>query len=217
MSQIGLPFDWGAQAGGEGGFLPGEANALALRLVEGWREWPVPVAVVSGPPRSGKSALGRYFVHMSGGSLIDDLPSGEEEALFHAWNRARDSGVPLLLLSRQAPAQWTVSLPDLRSRLAAVPHVRLAEPDHDLVRALIEQGLARAGTGFAPDAPEWIARRIERSYANVAAVLARLNQASLSSSRKISVPFAKEALHAAGFLPIVFGDPPSAPDEAGKD
>lgn len=217
MSQIGLPFDWGASGGGGGALLHGEANALAVRLVEGWREWPVPVAVVSGPPRSGKSLLGREFRRFSGGHLIDDAQGMADEALFHAWNRALDTGVPLLMLAREGPERWTVSLPDLRSRLAAVPHVRIAEPDHELVRSLVEQGLAAAGTAFAPDAPEWIARRVERSYANVAAIIARLNHASLSSNRKISVSFAKETLQAAGFLAIVFGDPPLAPRGAEEE
>lgn len=205
MSQIGLPFDW-TGPGNLDAFLPGECNAQALSHIEMWRVWPVPVSALSGPPRSGRSLLAQRFARLSGGTVIDPAQGIADEILFHAWNRALDSGVPLLLVGHAAPAEWTVRLPDLASRLAAVPHVRIAEPDDALVEVLVGTGLARAGTAFAPDVPGWIARRVERSYAAVAAVLDLLNRSSVSSSRKISVPYAKDILEKAGFLPILFDD-----------
>ncbi len=201
MSQIGLPFDWQEQ-GGQGQFISGEANRLALAHIERWREWPIPISVLSGPPLSGKSTLGRHFKAISGGVMIDNANRQPQDMLFHRWNVARDSGAPLLLIAREAPEHWTISLPDLKSRLAAVPHVRIEEPDDMLMRALIETGLARAGSAYALDVPEWIARRIERSYGAVAAVLDTLNRASIASSRKISIPSAKEALQNCHLLPI---------------
>ena len=211
MSQIGLPFEWAGQAQA-GQFLLSEANRLAVKHLENWRDWPVPVSVLSGPHRSGKSLAGRYFEQISGGNVIDDADRQNNQQLFHAWNMARDSGTPLLLIARERPEQWVVALPDLRSRLAAAPHVRIEEPDDALVRALIETGLARAGSAYAADFPEWLVRRIERSYAAVALVLDALNRLSLASGRKISIPMAKEALQREAFLPIVKLD--SSPNEA---
>lgn len=205
MSQIGLPFDWQEQ-GGQGQFIPGEANQLALAHIERWREWPIPISVLSGPPLSGKTTLGRHFETISGGSVIDNANRQPQDMLFHKWNVARDSGVPLLLIAREASEHWTVSLPDLKSRLAAVPHVRIEEPDDALMRALIETGLARAGSAYAADVPEWIARRLERSYAAVASALNTLNRASIASSRKISIASAKEMLLNCHISPIVGED-----------
>lgn len=205
MSQIGLPFDW-QEHGGHGQFISGEANRLALAHIERWREWPIPISVLSGPPFSGKSTLGRYFEAISGGSVIDDANRQPQDTLFHQWNVARDSGVPLLLLAREAPEHWAVSLPDLQSRLAAVPHVSIEEPDDALMRALIETGLARAGSAYASDVPEWLARRLERSYAAVAFALEALNRASIASSRKISIASAKEMLLNCHISPIVGED-----------
>ncbi|RXR31044.1 HdaA/DnaA family protein [Sphingobium fluviale] len=193
MSQIGLPFDWQEQ-GGQGQFIAGEANRIALAHIESWRSWPIPISILSGPPRSGKTALARHFATISGGVVIDEANRQPNEALFHQWNIARDSGVPLLLIAREAPELWTVALPDLRSRLAAAPHVRIEEPDDALMLALIETGLAQAGSAYAPDVPEWLSRRIERSYAALAAALDQLNRASLAAARKISIASAKEAL-----------------------
>ncbi|MDQ4419610.1 chromosomal replication initiator DnaA [Sphingobium sp. DEHP117] len=201
MSQIGLPFDWQEQ-GGQGQFIVGDANRLALDHIERWRDWPIPISILSGPPRSGKSALGRHFAGLSGGVVMDDANRQPNETLFHQWNIARDTGVPLLLIAREAPELWTVALPDLRSRLAAAPHVRIAEPDDALMLSLIETGLAAAGSAYAPDVPEWLARRIERSYAALASTLDVLNRASLASARKISVASAKEALQNSHLFPI---------------
>lgn len=208
MRQISLPFDWsGGQ--GDGDFLASEANALAVRHLDNWRAWPVMTSVLTGPPLSGRSTLGRHFAQMSGGELIDDAEGADEHRLFHAWNRAQTDGVPLLLIGHSAPMLWTIALPDLRSRLAAVPHVAIVEPDEALAHALIERQLSRAGAPFVAELPDWLLRRIERTYGAIAAVTRLLNEAALSSGRKISVAMAKEALQNAGILPILPPEPNS--------
>lgn len=209
MTQFSLPFDW-AGRGGEQDFLVSEANAIAVRHLEGWADWPVQTSVLSGPHRSGRSTLGRLFAQMSGGDVIDDAEGQEDEALFHAWNRAQLDRRPLLLIALRPPQHWTIALPDLRSRLSAAPHVAICEPDEVLAMALVERGLTQAGTDWSPDLPEWLHRRIERSYATISGVVDCLNAASLSAGRKISVPLARETLQQAGFLPILHSDPASS-------
>ncbi|WP_030540143.1 chromosomal replication initiator protein DnaA [Sphingobium sp. DC-2] len=206
MTQISLPFDWPGQ-GTDDDYLVSEANRIAVRHLEGWRDWPLAVSVLGGPPRSGRSLLGRRFAGLSGGTVIDDAQGQDERLLFNAWNDAQTSRRPLLLIGRDRPAQWQVALPDLRSRLAAAPFVFIAEPDEALARALIERAFVRMGTPYAADLPDWLLRRIERSYAAIAGVTRILNEAALSSGRKISVAMAKEALQGSGFLPIVADDP----------
>lgn len=212
MSQISLPFDWhGAASGGD--FLVSDANAQAVAHLERWRGWPLSVSVLTGPPLSGRSTLARHFAQMSGGNVIDDAQGQDEHGLFHAWNEAQTSHRPLLMIGHAPPASWTVALPDLRSRLAAVPHVAIAEPDEALARALIERQLGAAGARFAADLPDWLLRRIERSYGAIAAVTRLLDRAALSSGRKISVAMAKDCLQGAGFLPIIASDPSLDPCE----
>ncbi|EZP73366.1 Chromosomal replication initiator protein DnaA [Sphingomonas paucimobilis] len=206
MTQISLPFDWPGQ-GTDDDYLVSEANRIAVRHLEVWRDWPLAVSVLGGPPRSGRSLLGRRFAGLSGGTVIDDAQGQDERLLFNAWNDAQTSRRPLLLIGRDPPAQWQVALPDLRSRLAAAPFVFIAEPDEALARALIERAFVRMGTPYAADLPDWLLRRIERSYAAIAGVTRILNEAALSSGRKISVAMTKEALQGSGFLPIVADDP----------
>lgn len=210
MSQISLPLEWDGNARGDD-FLVSEANRIAVAHLERWRDWPLSVSILTGPPRSGRSMLARHFARMSGGGVIDDVQGAgatiEEHGLFHAWNEAQTQRRPLLIVGRGAPAAWTVALPDLRSRLAAAPHVAIAEPDEALARALICRAFDRAGAGYAADLPDWLLRRVERSYGAIEAVTRLLDRAALSQGRKISVAMAKEALHSAGLLPIVPPDP----------
>lgn len=206
MSQISLPFDWHGGAGA-GDFLVSDANRLAVAHLERWRDWPLSVSVLTGPPLSGRSTLAWHFAQMSGGEIIDDAQGQDEHRLFHAWNEAQTERRPLLMIGRTAPANWTVALPDLRSRLAAAPHVAIEEPDEGLARALICRAFDLAGANYAPDVPDWLLRRVEHRYGAIAEVTQLLDRAALSSGRKISVAMAKEALQSAGFLPIVPPDP----------
>lgn len=205
MSQISLPFEWPGR-GADEDFLVSDANRIAVRHLEGWRDWPLSVSVLTGPPLSGRSLLGRRFAAMSGGAVMDDAEGQDERLLFNAWNEAQTTHRPLLMIGETAPASWPVALPDLRSRLAAVPHVAIAQPDEPLARALVERALSRAGASYAADFPDWLIRRIERSYDAIVAVTRLLDEAALSSGRKISIAMAKEALQGAGFLPIVDPD-----------
>ena len=205
MSQISLPFDWHGTVRDD--FLVSEANRIAVSHLENWQNWPLSVGVLTGPPRSGRSTLARHFARISGGTVIDDAQEQDDHHLFHAWNEAQTSRKPLLMVGRSAPGGWPVSLPDLRSRLAAVPHVAIEEPDEALARALIQQQFDLVGAGYSADLPDWLLRRIERRYKVIADVTRLLDQAALSSGRKISLPMAKEALQSAGYLPIVPPDP----------
>lgn len=204
MTQISLPLEWPGEAG-DGDFLLSEANRIAALHLERWRDWPLSVSVLTGPPRSGRSTLGRHFARASGGSVIDDAQGRDEHALFHAWNAAQTERRPLLLIGDDPPAQWRVALPDLRSRLAAAPHVAIAQPDEALAQALVERQLARVGAPYALDLPSWLVRRMERSYGAIDAATRLLDRVALSSGRKISVAMAKETLQGAGMLPASHG------------
>jgi len=195
--QLALPLSWDGGST-DRAFLLSDANARVVRHLDHWTVWPVRTSVLVGPHRSGKSTLARHFARNSGGRVSDDADRANEVDIFHAWNDAQHDNVPLLLVSQLPPAQWAVALPDLRSRLSAAPVVTLDEPDDMLALALIEAHLAHVGIAYAPDLPSYLHRRIERSYAAIAAVLDALVAASLASGRRLSVPVAKEALHFAG-------------------
>lgn len=194
MTQIALPLAYRA-GDGERDFFVSEANAHAVRHLESWPAWPLPVTLLTGPAGSGKSHLGRIFGRQTGGNVLDDLDSvRDEEALFHAWNAAKAGQGPLLLIARTPPRDWGVRLPDLASRLGATPQVGIAAPDDALLAAVMAKQFRDRGLKVGPDVVAYVLARIERSFAAVADIVERLDAASLAQTRAITVPLARELL-----------------------
>lgn len=192
MNQIALPLGWPAEQQGE--FLVVDSNARAVRMLEHWATWPVRTALLAGPPKSGRSLLGRIFAARSGGSVIDDAETVAEEELFHAWNRAQEERRPLLLIAAALPPHWQVGLPDLRSRLAASPAAAIGAPEDTLIAALFERGFARRHLDARPDLITWLTARTERSHTAVIDTIDRLDRAALAGRRRLTIPLARETL-----------------------
>jgi chromosomal replication initiation ATPase DnaA len=199
VNQIALPLDWPV-ADRDEDFLVSEANRIAFEHFKRWSLWPVMATLLTGPRKSGRSLLGRIVTRKTGGRLFDNAESHDEEALFHAWNEAQEKRRPLLLIADSPPPAWEVKLPDLRSRLAATPHVRIEEPDDPLLADLIAKLLADRGVVTPPEVTEFIIPRIERSYVAVEQVVDAVDRAMLSQHRWMTVPMARKALVEAGLI-----------------
>ena len=198
--QFALPLDWSAGGAGDGPLIVGTSNADAVRYLRHVATWPVRTAVLTGPRGSGRSLIGRLFARETGGRVIDGPRSVSEEEIFHAWNAAQSSGAPLLIIADAPPADWAIALPDLRSRLAAVPVLTIGEPDDCLARDLIEALFAQRGIAIAPEVPSYIVPRMERSYAMIHRVVAALDAASLEKGRAISIRLTRETLLSQGLI-----------------
>lgn len=117
-----------------------------------------------------------------------------QEALFHLFNRLRDSGRRLLLSADAAPRELPLTLADLRSRLSQALVFQLRElSDEDKLRALQLRAFRR-GLQMSEEAGRFILTRSGRSMNELFEVLERLDQASLQAQRKLTIPFLKEVL-----------------------
>lgn len=117
-----------------------------------------------------------------------------QEALFHLFNRLRDSGRRLLLSADAAPRELPLTLADLRSRLSQALVFQLRElSDEDKLRALQLRAFRR-GLQMSEEAGRFILTRSGRSMNELFDVLERLDQASLQAQRKLTIPFLKEVL-----------------------
>lgn len=199
MTQIGLPLDWPEDERGDR-FILSAANAAVARHLEHWALWAVPVTILTGPRKSGRSLIGRLFAAKTGGRLIDDAWAVPEETIFHAWNAAMQARRPLLIVADAAPPEWQVALPDLASRLTATPRAAILPPDDALIAALIERGLARRGLFAPPRVVEWLTRRVERSYVGALGAVEALDRVALSRARPLTLAIAREAL---GGAPVI--------------
>lgn len=199
VDQIALPLNWPV-ADRDEDFLISDANRAAFEHLKRWSMWPVAATLLTGPRKSGRSLLGHIFVRKTGGRLFDNAESHEEEALFHAWNEAQEKRRPLLIVADAPPPQWEIALPDLRSRMAATPHIELGEPDDILLGNLIVKLLGDRGIATPPDLAEYLVPRIERSYVAVQRIVDILDWAVLSHHRRMTVPMARSALMEAGMI-----------------
>lgn len=200
MSQMALPLARPDDGRGAG-FLVTASNASAARMVEDWGRWPVRAALLTGPRRSGRSLLAATFVRASGGTAIDDADRVAEDALFHAWNAAQESGRPLLIVAAAAPPVWAVALPDLATRLAASPHAAIGAPDDVLARALLVRHFEARGLAAPVDLIDWLLARTERSHAALDDIVSHLDRLSLERRRPLSIPLARTSLIEAGLMP----------------
>ncbi len=117
-----------------------------------------------------------------------------EEALFHLFNRLRDSGRRLLLSAAASPRELPVQLPDLQSRLTLALVFQLqALSDEDKLRAL-QLRASRRGLHLTDEVGRFILTRGTRSMSALFELLERLDQASLQAQRKLTIPFLKETL-----------------------
>lgn len=175
-SQLALPLSGDASQPAR--IVLGAANEAAAKALAEPAGWPFRTAVLEGPPRSGKSLLGRWFagVHPSA-QVLDDVDALPEAEVFHAWNRAQESGAPLLLIRRAGG--WNIALPDLRSRLAAALHLAIGEPDDALLAALLEAHAERRRLVLDEGAATYLLPRIERSFAAVEGIVAEIDRLSL--------------------------------------
>jgi len=130
---------------------------------------------------------------------IDDLQYAAgsapwEQALFHLYNRLRERGRPLLMSADQGPQSIGVQLPDLKSRLAwdLVFHLHPLD-EVSLIRALQQRAQARM-FDFPDEVLDYLVKRLSRDTRYLFGLLDRLDQASLASKKKITIPFVKEVL-----------------------
>jgi hypothetical protein len=209
MTQLRLPLERPPGARSDE-FLVGEANAKVVHYLEHWGTWPVMAALLVGPRKSGRSMLARMFVRQAHGEMIDDADRGPETTIFHAWNLAQAERRPLLIVADAPPPEWQVRLPDLKSRLAATPVLRIEEPDDTLFAAILRDQFDRRELDVREDAVAWIVKRVERSYISLQRIVDTVDQAAIErDTRRVSIPLARPALQGAGLLVQSRGEAPS--------
>lgn len=199
--QIALPLDW-PQSAGDSRLILSDANRAAFEHFHRWSLWPVKATILTGPPRSGRTLLARSFVERVGGRLFDDAERRveEEEALFHAWNDAQDSGRPLVIIADQAPPMWSVKLADLRTRLAVTPVISIGLPDDALFSALIQTYFADRGLHIPADALRFMADRLQRDYWTAERAVEAVDRLVLSERARLSLPTVRRALSEARMI-----------------
>ena len=191
------------------------ANADAARLVDAWPAWPGRVLALVGPEGAGKTHLAMTWANRTGAVLpnpkapadlvnlpgqtvlIENADSAVSDvSLFHLINMAAQHGGGLLLTARTPPREWPAALPDLRSRLNAMPVAVLSEPDDQILMGVFRKLFRERNIRPTDDTYPYLLRRMERSVAEAKRLVKQLDEAADSLQRPVSRALAKEVLEA---------------------
>ena len=117
-----------------------------------------------------------------------------EHALFHCYNRVISCRHKMIVAAHCSPAQLTIQLPDLKSRLAA-GSVYKVEPldDEDKIVALKARA-ALHGVEMTDEVAKYLLNHSERNAKSLFNALTRLEKENLSHHRRLTIPFLKEVL-----------------------
>ena len=213
-----LAFDLGKREGyARDDFFPSASNAAALAMVDAWPDWPGGRLMIIGPQGAGKSHLTHIWAAQSGAQImaapdlaqadlpalaagvrvaVEDahaLPPQAEAALFHLHNLLSNAG-HLLITARSPARDWGLILPDLKSRMQAMPIAQLTAPDTALIGAVLVKLFADRQISVPPNLIGYLALRIERSMDAARDIVAALDRAALAQGRAVTRSLAADLL-----------------------
>jgi chromosomal replication initiation ATPase DnaA len=197
-----------------------EANRDAARLLTDWRAWPGGALALVGPRGAGKTHLALAWVvevgarqvsptasaddaaaifrDADGRVFIDDADVEPDEAmLWRILDLVRAEGGAVLLAGSDAPSMWGPSIPDLRSRLAALAVARLQEPDEALMEVVLRRICREQFIHLSDDAARYLARRLPRTFAAARQLAAVIDTSLVKGAKPVTLPAARKALERA--------------------
>ncbi|MFO7592775.1 MAG: DnaA regulatory inactivator Hda [Pseudomonadota bacterium] len=130
---------------------------------------------------------------------LDDLQgvvgdSDWEQALFHLYNRLRESGNRLIAAATAPPAGLQVRLADLISRLGWGPVYQMHPLSDEEKGVALQQRAAIRGMDMPQEVAAYLLSRASRDTHALFDLLDRLDEVSLAAQRKLTIPFVREII-----------------------
>jgi chromosomal replication initiation ATPase DnaA len=152
-------------------------------------------SLVEGADLEGKSVADLAALSAASAAIVvEHAERAPDRALFHLYNLMRERRGHLLLISETPPARWRIALPDLASRLRAVPAVAVAPPDDELLGSIILKQLADRQLHAAAGVVHYLVSHMERSGEAARRVVAALDRRALAERREIDRRLAADVL-----------------------
>jgi chromosomal replication initiation ATPase DnaA len=212
-----LTLDLGHRAAfGRDDFLVTPSNAAAVALVDQWPHWPSHAAVIVGAAGSGKTHLalvwqkqaqakfapaagfGREDVPQileSGAVVIDNLQDGQlaETTVFHLLNHAQQTKSSILFTATHWPLPELV-LPDLKSRLSALPVAVVLQPDDALLRGVLVKQFNDRQIAVDEALVSFLVTRMPRSLEVARQLVERIDIEAMEQRASVTRAFASKVL-----------------------
>ncbi len=195
------------------------ATALALAAMDAWQDWPSGRMLLIGPAGAGKTHLAQIWAAQAqaaviaaadldkadlpalaatGAVVVEDahtLPASAAPALFHLHNMLQGAG-HLLITAACPPRDWPITLPDLVSRMQAMPATRLDAPGDALLTAVLVKLFADRQIAVPASLIGYLTRRMDRSLHAARLLVATLDATALAQGRPITRALAADVMGA---------------------
>lgn len=216
MKQLILPFDQ-PPAFDAKDFIVSSSNEEAYLWLQAWPDWSYPCVAIYGESGCGKTHLSSIWQTATGARylsaedfnaaaldilfeepglfILDDAHLiNREEKFFHFYNHLMSIQGNLLLLSPLAPAHWKMTLPDLRSRLNAMPAIKIFPPDEALLTQVIQKLFTDLQLKVDDAVINFLTKHMERSFKSARLWTTALNTFAMTQKRGITIPVVREIL-----------------------
>jgi chromosomal replication initiation ATPase DnaA len=201
-------------------FYPSPSHEDAILWLQKWQQ--LPGLILCGPAKSGKSHLGRIWLHHAKAQAITPAmlvanPTGyTDKPLLFDWNNLvnqTDPDIGSLSQSTIEEALFhffngrnnqfflfigqdipTINLPDLSSRLKTIPHAIIKPPTTETLRMLCLKRAQDYQWHLSPLVLDYLMVHIPRSFTALDHILGVLDQASLRDQRALTIPYVKSLI-----------------------
>jgi chromosomal replication initiation ATPase DnaA len=189
-------------------FIISYSNLEAYNAINHSENWADKRLLLVGEAGSGKSHIARIFSHKAnavfinlpldltamhkGNLILEDIHSiADQDSLFHIINFCKNNQTNLLLTASELPE---FSLADLQSRINATAKVFIKPPDEILFRAILHKQFFQRQINLDKEILDYLSVRLTRGYTAIKEFVAMVDQYSLVSKRRITIPLIKKVL-----------------------
>jgi chromosomal replication initiation ATPase DnaA len=195
----------------ETNFVVSPCNETAYKRIISWPAWQA--LLISGTSGSGKTHLGHIWAaradaeridcktqkflpeHIHRNLWLDDAEYCDEETLLHTLNYTKEQNISLLLTTALPAGQLPFTLPDLTSRLRALPAAIINTPDDEVLSAVLRKQFADLQIKISDEVIAYLLTHTERSFAAIARAVETLDKQTLENKRGLTIPFIRQVLY----------------------
>jgi DnaA family protein len=149
--------------------------------------------LVNYSPAIFESLEGLPLIALDNVQAVAGLPEWEE-ALFHLFNRVRDSGGRMLFAADNSPDQLGIKLPDLLSRLIWGLVYAIDESSAEFKMVALQFRAKNRGMDMTDEVAKFVVKNVGGQMESMFNALQKLDNASLSAKKKLSRPFVKNVM-----------------------
>lgn len=176
--------NWGEEKYSKILILYGEEGCGKSHLVHIWQK-------ISNAKFLSKETYSNPYSYIEKSFVLENIENLDQEMLMHLINVVEEKQQYLLMTSRVMPINLKFTLPDLSSRIRAIPFFTINTPSNELFKAVLYKHLSDRNLQVNMVAIDYIIPRIERSFTKLIRFVNKLEAASRISKKPITIPLIK--------------------------